>query len=52
MDLSVDGVLTDLEEPTGSLVYRVVQEALRNVVRHASATPSPSGSAWGTSGWT
>ena len=36
--LSVDGALTDLEGPTGSLVYRVVQEALRNVVRHGSAT--------------
>lgn len=28
----------DLDEPTATLVYRVVQEALRNVVRHAHAS--------------
>ena len=36
VDLSVDGGL-DLEETTGSLVYRVVQESLCNVVRQATA---------------
>ncbi|XVQ09890.1 sensor histidine kinase [Spirillospora sp. CA-255316] len=37
-DLSVDGDITALEEPVRRALYRAAQEALTNVVRHASAT--------------
>ena len=38
VDLNVSGDLADLPEPYATCVYRIVQEALTNCVRHASAT--------------
>ena len=37
VDLTVTGELADLPEPYATCVYRIVQEALTNCVRHASA---------------
>lgn len=34
--LSVDGTVTDVPDAVGSSAYRIVQEALSNVARHAS----------------
>ncbi|WUH97382.1 histidine kinase [Spirillospora sp. NBC_00431] len=36
-DLTVDGALPPLGEPVAQTLYRIVQESLTNVVRHASA---------------
>ncbi|HVJ28641.1 MAG TPA: ATP-binding protein [Vicinamibacterales bacterium] len=38
VDLNVSADLADLPEPYATCVYRIVQEALTNCVRHASAT--------------
>jgi signal transduction histidine kinase len=38
VDLAVSGDLTSLADPYATCVYRVVQEALTNCVRHAKAT--------------
>lgn len=38
VDLNVSGDLADLPEPHATCVYRIVQEALTNCVRHALAT--------------
>jgi signal transduction histidine kinase len=38
VDLTVSGDLTSLADPYATCVYRVVQEALTNCVRHAKAT--------------
>ena len=38
VELNVSGDLTGLSEPYATCVYRVVQEALTNCVRHASAS--------------
>ena len=38
VDLNVSEELADLPEPYANCVYRIVQEALTNCVRHASAT--------------
>ncbi|MEX1129504.1 MAG: ATP-binding protein [Vicinamibacterales bacterium] len=38
VDLSVSGELGNLPEPHATCVYRIVQEALTNCVRHASAS--------------
>jgi signal transduction histidine kinase len=38
VDLTVKGPLAALPEPYATCVYRIVQEALTNCVRHASAT--------------
>jgi len=38
VDLAVSGQLAALPEPYATCVYRIVQEALTNCVRHASAT--------------
>jgi signal transduction histidine kinase len=37
ISLDVDGLPSDLPEPTGLALFRVAQEAIRNAIRHADA---------------